>query len=672
MSATLAATPEQFQMPARASDGGGYFTHHGVWAPGVRLFRRLNFRAKSAVISVLFLIPIVVLSGVYLRQVNAVLGLTAREQAGIVYGKDVLSLLTLLQNQRLLTAMHGISDTPDAELSRVGEDVVRQYRRVVDLDRIYGGQLHTTELVEVLHANLEKAVPKPGANPLAVYKRQTLAIDTALALMDRVVDGSGLAVDPELDIKYLIQAGMTQLPKIANASLALGDLALIAGHGGNRTMTMSMMAPQRAIGLYLDAQVRQALDNVNVLHPEVAQLLAYAETQDGVSKLQDIATAVEGESWKADEPALLATRRALAERSAVLQTNILAQLDALVEERANGVRIERVTIVSLLATSLLLAAYMFISFSRVIQGGLGEVRRHLRAMTDGDLTTVPRPWGRDEAATLMAALREMQDALRGIVQQVRQSSEEIAGGSQQITNGAAELAHRSDDIASSLQRSAASMEEIGSTVRQSAEQAAHATDIGRVNVGAAERGGQVIKQVIATMQDIHASSSKIGEIIGVIDGIAFQTNILALNAAVEAARAGESGRGFAVVAAEVRSRAPRSAAAAREIKELVGSSVVKVGAGTGVVRRAGEVIDEIVDSSRKVNAILEDIAASTRDQAKGVTDVGSAVAEIDKATQHNSALVQETATAVGALQEQAQVLCQRVARFRLAGEAAYL
>ena len=358
----------------------------------------------------------------------------------------------------------------------------------------------------------------------------------------------------------------------------------------------------------------------------------------------------------------------MSDRSVKLQADILTELERLIHDRAGAAQMERALILSLLTISLLLAAYMFIAFSRVMQGGLGEVRRHLKAMTAGDLTTMPRPWGRDEAADLMVTLSDMQDALRGIVRQVRQSSEGIVAGSLQIAGGATELSSHSEETAASLQRTAASMDQIGATVRQTADRAGEATDIGRLNADAAERGGKVIEQVITTMQDIHSSSSKIGEIIGVIDGIAFQTNILALNAAVEAARAGESGRGFAVVAAEVRALAQRSATAAREIKALVGSSVDKVTAGTGVVQRAGGVIGEIVDASRRVNALLATIAESTREQAQGVTDVGSAVIEVDRVTQRNTALVQETAAAADALHGQAHVLAERVARFNLPDE----
>ena len=653
---------------SRESIRPGFFSHHGVWAPGVRLFRKLAFRSKAVLISVLFLIPIAVLSTVYLRQVAGSLLLSEREETGIAYAKEVLLLVPLLEKQRSLAIQHAAGETGGDDLNAVADAIAARTVRIDDLEQAHSASLHTAEAHDVLNANIEKAAQKTSTNPLAGYKRHTQALEAAFVLLGKVIDGSGLALEPDIVPRNLIQVGLTQLPKVSDSALALGDLAIAAARGGNRQMVVSMMAPQRAIGLYLDAQVRQALDDVAAARPELAGLLAYAATQESLGVLHEITDSVGDDGWKGDEQALLTARQAMSDRSVKLQADILTELERLIHDRASAAQMERALILSLLTISLLLAAYMFIAFSRVMQGGLGEVRRHLKAMTAGDLTTMPRPWGRDEAADLMVMLSDMQDALRGIVRQVRQSSEGIVAGSLQIAGGATELSSHSEETAASLQRTAASMDQIGATVRQTADRAGEATDIGRLNADAAERGGKVIEQVITTMQDIHSSSSKIGEIIGVIDGIAFQTNILALNAAVEAARAGESGRGFAVVAAEVRALAQRSATAAREIKALVGSSVDKVTAGTGVVQRAGGVIGEIVDASRRVNALLATIAESTREQAQGVTDVGSAVIEVDRVTQRNTALVQETAAAADALHGQAHVLAERVARFNLPDE----
>ncbi len=651
---------------AAADRRTGFFAHHGMWAPGVRLFRLLSFRSKAILISVLFLIPLFLLGAVYLRQVSEQLALTQQEQTGLAYAREVLPLLPLLQQQRQWSIRQAGTEALGAEIQAVGDDLARQRQRIAALDAVLGEGLRTTELLGVLQANIDKAAPKAGMNPLAAYKRQTQAIEAVFGLLGQVVDGAGLAVDPALGTHYLIRAGLGDLPRLVESSLALGDLALAAARPGGRSAALNLMAPQRAIGIQLDGQVRQALDNVGALHPQLTERLAYAASQEALNQMQDLTSTAGEEGWGVEQQtALLATRQTVFDRSAALQTALLKETDAMIQARVRSIAFERMVILAVMAVSLLLATYMFISFSLVMQGGLGEVRRHLRAMTEGDLTTVPRPWGKDEAASLMGALSDMQAALRGIVQQVRQSSEIIVSDGKKIAASAAELSGHAAQTGSSLQESAGAMNRIGATVRETADHAQQATDIGRLNVDAAERGGRVIAQVVSTMQDIHVASNRIGEIIGVIDGIAFQTNILALNAAVEAARAGDAGRGFAVVATEVRLLAQRSASAAREIKMQVGTSVERVNTGTAVVGRAGAAIDDIVKSSRLVNTLLDSIAVDTREQARSVSNVGQSVVELDRVTQRDHHLVRETTSAADALKQQALLLGERVARFRM-------
>jgi methyl-accepting chemotaxis protein len=298
-------------------------------------------------------------------------------------------------------------------------------------------------------------------------------------------------------------------------------------------------------------------------------------------------------------------------------------------------------------------------------GGLQEVSGHLKQITEGNLTTAPTPWGSDEAAQLMLDLRAMQLSLRQMVQRVRDSSDEIVHASSEIASGAMDLSGRTEQAAANLEQSASSMEEISSTVKNTADHTEQASGMARRNAEVASAGGQAMRDVMATMEGIRGSSARIGEIIGTIDSIAFQTNILALNAAVEAARAGEAGRGFAVVASEVRTLAQRSAGAAREIKSLISSSVEQVEAGTAVVRKAGATIDEIVGSSQRVDQLLGEISTSAREQSLGVGQIGQAVTELDRMTQQNAALVEQTAAAASAMKDQATSLANEVARFRI-------
>ncbi len=283
----------------------------------------------------------------------------------------------------------------------------------------------------------------------------------------------------------------------------------------------------------------------------------------------------------------------------------------------------------------------------------------------GDLTSRVEAEGEDEVAKLRHALRDMQAALSGIVAMVRDSASSLATASEQIAGGNHELSQRTEEQASALQQTAASMQQLSSTVHGNAEGADRAHRMAQEAREIASTGGEVVRQVVQTMRGISESSSKIGDIIGVIDGIAFQTNILALNAAVEAARAGEAGRGFAVVASEVRSLAGRSAEAAKEIKSLITASLNRVEEGNELVDRAGNTMQEVVSSIERLNALVADIASSSNQQSTGVMQIGQAVSQIDQTTQQNAALVEEMAAATEKLNQQAGELMGAVSVFKL-------
>jgi methyl-accepting chemotaxis protein len=302
---------------------------------------------------------------------------------------------------------------------------------------------------------------------------------------------------------------------------------------------------------------------------------------------------------------------------------------------------------------------------RGIGNAIGQALRLAQSVADGDLTQTIHVDSNDEIGQLLATLQKMNASLAGIVTQVRTGSDAIGAASQQIATGNMDLSSRTEQQASSLEETAASMEELTSTVKHNADNARQANLLAKAASSVAERGGAVVEQVVGTMQDIHAASGKIADIIGVIDGIAFQTNILALNAAVEAARAGEQGRGFAVVASEVRSLAQRSAAAAKEIKTLIGDSVEKVDTGAKLVDQAGSTMDEVVASVKRVTDLISEIAAASEEQRSGIEQVSQAVGHMDEVTQQNAALVEEAAAASEAMQEQALRLSQTVAVFQL-------
>ena len=288
-----------------------------------------------------------------------------------------------------------------------------------------------------------------------------------------------------------------------------------------------------------------------------------------------------------------------------------------------------------------------------------------RRIGDGDLTAEVDTRRRDEVGDLLRAVAAMRDALRNVVSRVRTSTDSIQLASTEVAQGNADLSQRTEQAAASLQQTASAMEELTGTMRQTADAARTASQLAASASSVAGRGGEVVAQVVSTMDEINASSRKIADITGVIDGIAFQTNILALNAAVEAARAGEQGRGFAVVAGEVRSLAQRSAEAAREIKSLIGASVERVESGARLVGEAGSTMGEIVGSVQRVTDIIGEISSAAEEQSRGIGSVNDAVTQLDQATQQNAALVEESAAAAGSLKDQARTLVTLVAGFKV-------
>ncbi|MEY2689678.1 MAG: hypothetical protein RL375_3877 [Pseudomonadota bacterium] len=323
----------------------------------------------------------------------------------------------------------------------------------------------------------------------------------------------------------------------------------------------------------------------------------------------------------------------------------------------------------LLALLGVVAAAVTTAFAWVVQRRiLADLHHGAQAaeqVAAGRLDLMPASTSADEVGDLIRSLASMVDQLRGTVYSVQQVSETIGVASSEIASGNQDLSARTEQTASNLQQTANSMEQLTGTVNHSAESAATANQLATSAAQVAERGGQVVAQVVSTMDDINTSSKKIADIIGVIDGIAFQTNILALNAAVEAARAGEQGRGFAVVAGEVRSLARRSADAAKEIKSLIGSSVDKVEAGARLVQDAGTTMGEIVASVRRVSDVIGEITAAAHEQSQGLGQVNAAVNELDRMTQQNAALVEQSAAAAESLKQQAGLLAQAVSTFKL-------
>jgi methyl-accepting chemotaxis protein len=343
------------------------------------------------------------------------------------------------------------------------------------------------------------------------------------------------------------------------------------------------------------------------------------------------------------------------------QRTLTAQGDAVDTYVDGSSRLQLAVSAAAVAAGLVFAWLIMRAVTGPLQRALGIAQTVARGDLSGPIEADPC----NETGQLIAALKDMRDSLRGIVGEVRRGTDTIAAASHQISGGNLELSARTEEQASSLEETASSMEELTATVRQNADNAQQANALARTASGSAARGGETVGDVVRTMAEISSASQKIGEIVGVIDGIAFQTNILALNAAVEAARAGEQGRGFAVVASEVRALAQRSATAAKEIKGLIADSAGKVEEGGRLVSQAGATMQEIVAGIAGVSAIMTEIAAASGEQSLGIEQINQAVTQMDQVTQENAALVEEAAAASDSLREQAQALSQLVATFRL-------
>jgi methyl-accepting chemotaxis protein len=376
-------------------------------------------------------------------------------------------------------------------------------------------------------------------------------------------------------------------------------------------------------------------------------------TQEANADLGKVKASVHGMETASD---------AMSDRATARAAGVGAQVEA-VRSRAQMMQI------GLTVAGVLLVVVMCWLITRSITVPIAMAVQVAETVASGDLGMKIEATTTDETGQLLSALKRMNDNLVNIVSEVLNASDSIATGTSQISVGNADLSQRTEEQASNLQQTAASMEQLTATVKQNSDTARQANQLATSASGVAAHGGEVVGQVVATMEGIAMSSRKIGDIIGVIDGIAFQTNILALNAAVEAARAGEQGRGFSVVAGEVRNLAQRSAQAAKEIKSLIGESVSRVEAGTALVANAGTTMADIVNQVRRVSDLIGEISSASEEQTTGIGQIGDAVSQLDQVTQQNAALVEESAAAAESLKHQAIALAATVGRFKTHGQA---
>ena len=495
------------------------------------------------------------------------------------------------------------------------------------------------------------------------------------AFMRDLGNRSHMALDPDLDLFYL------GFPLANNSPSTAGIIVRIAAYATLNVPRAEITASDRVFYEVTEARLADTFSGVETmlkqsmavnpavqerLQPLFEKLQATTKPMLGFVRKNFITALAIG----VDQAQIAQASQAAIDAAWELVEANRTMMDDLLRQRAAAASLGRAVLLAVLAAAVLLSFYLFMGMYYALHAGIGRASAAAQALARGELGCVPAATSRDEIGELLDELRRADASLVAMVSQVRDAAGAMQGATDEISLGNADLSQRTEEQASSLEETAASMEQLTVTVRQNADGATRANQLAQAATQVAARGGAAVGDVVQTMEGINAASRRIVDIIGVIDGIAFQTNILALNAAVEAARAGDQGRGFAVVAAEVRSLAQRSAAAAREIKGLIADSVGKVDAGSELVSRAGRTMDEVVAGIRSVTTLMGEIASASTEQTAGIQQVNQAIAQMEQVTQQNAALVEEASASAQAMREQAGRLVQAVGAFKLQREQA--
>lgn len=639
------------------------------------LLKRLLLWQKFSLLALFGMILVSVPLALYINEASKALDAAKNEVRGIPPARALLKVVLLVQQHRGLSAMllNG-NESAQVQQKAKHEEVDKA---LAAMDAVATG-IDNSAVVSLWTDAKGRWSPLAGkVSQRSISGKDSFAEHTALIAQllkvnDLMVDHFDLNIDPKADSANLIDVALVQSPALMESlggMRAKGSAILTAKHASIEERAAMMTLIERTNERI--TSIKGLLEKSGAANPTIkAKLATPLETAlaKGREALQ-VATEqiVTQDQFTYAAPDYFAKITAAIGEQALFYDAAIDALDKMLNERASKVAFMTYTLIGLIAAIALLAAGVGYLIVRSITVPLHEAVAMAKRVASGDLTSHINVNSQDEIGQLLQALKDMNASLQNIVSQVRTGTDTIATASHQIANGNLDLSSRTEQQASSLEETASSMEELTSTVKQNGDNARQANQFAVSASDVAVKGGEVVSQVVDTMGAITESAKKIVDIIGVIDSIAFQTNILALNAAVEAARAGEQGRGFAVVATEVRSLAQRSASAAKEIKSLIGDSVEKVEAGSKLVNQAGTTMDEIVASVKRVTDIMGEIAAASREQEAGIEQINQAIIEMDNVTQQNAALVEEAAAAAGSLQEQAAGLAEVVSVFKVDG-----
>ncbi len=596
-----------------------------------------------------------------------------RQRAGLVPAADVLRLVQLTQQHRGLT-----NTLLNGDASKQAPRQAKQLEVEAALSKVLNtagaiGNARVGGRRDRLRSAWQALSAEVAGGKLAApasFARHSALIKEELALVDDLMDASGLSRDTVAATHHLSLAALRSLPQLSELmgqarARGAGYLAKGQLDPTDRVTLSQLVEAVQDQALHVAADLDHASDaDAAALAP-----LGQRRTQ-AVATAEDTVKLIQSQLLEASALTLapgnyFSTVTGHIDAQFALGAATFEVLNAEFERELAKTRRTLWVLLPLIVLGGAVAAWLIVTIARTTSRSMAQALAASKALAEGDLGFRAKAETHDEVGMMLHALGGSASALAEVVAHIKTSSDSIATGSDQIAVGNADLSQRTEEQAANLQRTAASMVQLASTVRSNAENAQQASDLASSASSVAARGGEMMGQVVSTMSDIATSSKKIADIIGVIDGIAFQTNILALNAAVEAARAGEQGRGFAVVASEVRSLAQRSAAAAREIKSLIGESVSRVESGSALVNDAGATMSDIVSQVQRVSDLIGEIGHAAREQHTGIEQVTGAVAELDQVTQQNAALVEESAAAAESLKQQAGRLAEAVRAFRL-------